>query len=817
VATSAGAQIVNPAVVQFQPSPDHNLALASGQPALTRYDLEVYLAGASAPFQVTNMGKPAPQADGLVYFDYAGQIASWPPPGGIYESRVAAVGPAGTSRSAPSNTFTIAARTPVCVFTVTPTSFSVGVGGGTAELSVTTDGTCAWTVANLPTWITASPTSGTGNGSIWVSVAANASSGRTATFAAAGQAVTVNQAGGGTCTYAVSPTALSVGVEAAAATVNVTAPPGCGWTASSASSWALVSPASSSGSGSVSVAINYNPAGARSTALLVAGQRIDVSQAGGGVCTFSVSPSALSIATGGSTSAVTVNAPAGCAWTAASNAGWATVSPASGTGSATVSVVVGANASASARSASLEVAGQAVPITQAGMTCTFAVSPTTFSFGPDGATGTVSVSAPAGCAWTVSSGASWASASPTAGSGNGSVTLSVAANTAGTPRAAGLVVAGQSVSVQQAAVACSYSVPATTLAMAPEGGTATLPVTAQAACAWTAGSNAAWLTASPTAGSGSGSLSVKAAANSSANPRSGLVTVGDKSVTVTQPGVGCSYTLSPTNVSVPTAGGSATVGVTSPTGCSWTASSGAWWLTISPASSSVAGPVTITAVANSASTPRDTTVMIAGQAVTVTQPGVSCRYGVSPTSVSIVGGGGNASVAVTAPAGCAWSTSTTASWISASPSSGSGDASVTLTAAANSASTSRSDVVTIGGQSITVKQAAAPACAATLSPKSATFPRAGGGGDFALTVATRGDPASVGSSTCSWTTASDAPWITVTTRGGTGDAIIKFTVAANPDKRGRRGAITVAGQSFDVRQAGHTPGAPNNVQVSTTR
>ncbi len=82
--------------------------------------------------------------------------------------------------------------------------------------------------------------------------------------------------------------------------------------------------------------------------------------------------------------------------------------------------------------------------------CTYTVSPTSASYGSTGGTGTISVSAAAGCAWSASTGVSWIKISSGAtGSGNGSVTYSVAANT-GASRSASFTVAGRSFTVSQA-------------------------------------------------------------------------------------------------------------------------------------------------------------------------------------------------------------------------------------------------------------------------------------------------------------------------------------------------------------------------------
>src|SRR3954470_22130647 len=58
--------VVNPNTAEFSPSVDHSAVLSDGSPAVQSYQLELYLVGATSPFQVASLGKPAPQADGKI-------------------------------------------------------------------------------------------------------------------------------------------------------------------------------------------------------------------------------------------------------------------------------------------------------------------------------------------------------------------------------------------------------------------------------------------------------------------------------------------------------------------------------------------------------------------------------------------------------------------------------------------------------------------------------------------------------------------------------------------------------------------------------
>jgi sugar lactone lactonase YvrE len=81
--------------------------------------------------------------------------------------------------------------------------------------------------------------------------------------------------------------------------------------------------------------------------------------------------------------------------------------------------------------------------------CTYQISSTSFVAGPAGKTGSVGVLAPAGCSWTATSNASFLTVnSGSSGSGNGTVSYTVAAS-AGSTRSGSLTIAGQLFSVTQ--------------------------------------------------------------------------------------------------------------------------------------------------------------------------------------------------------------------------------------------------------------------------------------------------------------------------------------------------------------------------------
>jgi hypothetical protein len=92
--------------------------------------------------------------------------------------------------------------------------------------------------------------------------------------------------------------------------------------------------------------------------------------------------------------------------------------------------------------------------------CTYSIAPASQSFSSPGGSGSVTVTTQAGCAWSASSSASWVSITAGASlSGPGTVSYSVAANTATASRSAAMTIAGNAFTVsQQGAAAANVTI-----------------------------------------------------------------------------------------------------------------------------------------------------------------------------------------------------------------------------------------------------------------------------------------------------------------------------------------------------------------------
>jgi hypothetical protein len=260
----------------------------------------------------------------------------------------------------------------------------------------------------------------------------------------------------------------------------------------------------------------------------------------------------------------------------------------------------------------------------------------------------------------------------------------------------------------------------------------------------------------------------------------------------------CSYSLASSSSSVGSGTSTGTVSVVSGSGCAWSASSGASWLTITSGASGTAnGTVGYSVAANTASSSRTGTLTVAGKTFTVTQAAATCGgFTLSSTSKSMTSAGGSVSVTVTGTTGCARTATSNVSWITVtSGASGTGSGTVAFSVAANTAGTSRTGTLTIAGVTYTVTQSAASCSAFTLSSTSKSMTSTGGSVSVTVT----------GTTGCARTATSNVSWITVTSgASGTGSGTVAFSVAANTASTSRTGTLTIAGVTYTVTQSGTT-------------
>ena len=179
--------------------------------------------------------------------------------------------------------------------------------------------------------------------------------------------------------------------------------------------------------------------------------------------------------------------------------------------------------------------------------------------------------------------------------------------------------------VYNASSSCPFSLSPAANSFNSTGGSGTVGIAAQTGCTWTANSNVSWVAmASNSSGTGNGTVNYTVAANSTGGSRSGTMTIAGIPFTVNQTGLSCSYSLAPASQSFSAGGGTGSVAVTAASGCSWTSSSSAGWISIlSGNSGNGNGTLWYWIAANPNGSSRSGTLTIGGKILTVTQAAAS--------------------------------------------------------------------------------------------------------------------------------------------------------------------------------------------------
>jgi len=362
--------------------------------------------------------------------------------------------------------------------------------------------------------------------------------------------------------------------------ITISAARECSWSAVPQGDWiALAQPANGRGDATLGYTVQPNPAGTpRKGAIDVSGHAVEVMQQAA-PCRFSVGPDRVDVGAPESTASFNVQGPPGCAWNAATDADWLSITQgAQGVGSGTVRVRAAANAGP-ARQAVVSVAGTRVTVAQVGVnappppgapppeppttepppptpppaTCTYTLAPTDATTAAAGGTGTSALTTDAGCAWTAESDAAWlVVTSGASGTGPGTIAWRADANPDAVARSGHITAAGKVLTVRQDASAapppppaCQYTVSPTDTTISAAGGSRTLSVNTTASCEWTAATDASWITITAGAdGKGDGTVTLAVAANTDASSRTAVVRAAGHDFTVHQDGAAGQLTLS---------------------------------------------------------------------------------------------------------------------------------------------------------------------------------------------------------------------------------------------------------------------------------
>ncbi len=517
---------------------------------------------------------------------------------------------------------------------------------------------------------------------------------------------------------------------------------------------------------------------------------------------FDITPTAREFSQKGGGAAIATSGDGDWIWSASASDDWISLNATTGAVGKSVFYMVAANTDAEDRVGYVyvsKVSRQIHTIRQKGLGA--AVDTTAVTVERDGGTGTVTVSPTnADTSWKAHSNCDWISVSPTNGTGSAKVTYQVDPWYEVSTRSGTITVGGNSITVFQYGSRVALDANATTndynarvisvkIAEALEHDT------------WSVTPNADWISVVD-AGSGQAgdTVSIAVSENPSYKARTGTVTIGTETFTVTQEGrTALSFAVSPVQTTAAVDGGSGCIEVAATPDLPWAATCEADWIAIQSSSQAGAGDGTVAYTVSPQSTllERTATITVTPEAASgmspqthkVVQPAASSTL--SRTDCEISASGGTVSVDVTVGDVVKWSVDNLPDWVSLSGSASRvGSGTVTLSATANTAA-KREATIRIAEKDFRIVQGVAYRVEVTCDVTS--FDRDGGMGT--ITIRTDGE----------WTAVvSDLEWIVIWgDASGVGDGSVTYIVAPF-EGASRTGTITIGNAVILITQKSQT-------------
>ena len=473
---------------------------------------------------------------------------------------------------------------------------------------------------------------------------------------------------------------------------------------------------------------------------------------------------------------------ANTSWSVTESVPWLSVSPLSGSGNGTLTVTVQENSTTNQRSDTFTVGGETHTTTQFGAPPLMEIDPTSKTV--DAAAQSYQVTITSNTDWSVTETLDWASVSPTSGTGDGAVTITVSEHTTvGGSRSGNLDIGGETHTLTQEGVPAVTEISPTSKNVDETAQTYDITVTSNTD--WTASESLNWASVSPSSGNGNGTVTVTVSANASTSSRNGSITIGGESHALTQDGAPVQTSIDIANRTVDPSAQTYPIQVTSNT--SWTVTEALDWVTLSPASGTGDGTVTVSVSENPSTNSRNGTLTIGGQSHDLTQQGVPAVFALDPTENEVAPTATSYTIELTSNTD--WTVTEALPWANVSPASGFGDATLTVTVEANPTTTPRSGDIAVGSAAHELTQRG-----------QAPF--------LDVSPATRGinETAQVYtfeiSSNAPWTITETADWISVNPESGSGDELITVTVLENTDPESRNGMLQIGAETHTVTQSG---------------
>ena len=333
--------------------------------------------------------------------------------------------------------------------------------------------------------------------------------------------------------------------------------------------------------------------------------------------------------------------------------------------------------------------------------------------------------------------------------------------------------------------------------------TNSIVVTTSPNCQWSATETADWVEIiSGRDYVGTNTVRYTLQPNPSLMPRTTELIIADQVFIVTQRGISCDYVLSPSGRFHGNGAVTGTVKVTVKAECPWTVyNTNSWIRFLTPTNGFGTFTNMYVLEANRVPNERTGVVLIEDQVYTITQWGTNCTYLVSPSERVHNEGSETGLVNVAANNICAWAVDNPNDWITLSRSNGVASGTVGYTLTANFSPVTRTGVLTIAGEPVTIIQSG---CTYQVSISDQLHDYEEHDGELSI----------VSGGGCPWTINNPNNWIHITAQtNGNGSAIISYRVDANTRYLPRAGLLEIVGHRLTITQSG----TPCFYEISTNR
>ena len=425
---------------------------------------------------------------------------------------------------------------------ITPVTRMMDQTGGTAAINTSGEGT--WRASVSDNWILLTGASGRAGLPVGYIVSANNGvEGRVGYVYVSGHVHTITQPGVGASLGEYSG---AFEHEGGSGSVTVSAEDGNAWHARSNVDWITVQTASGSGTQQVRFTVAaYDEVSTRSGTLTIADNTYTVYQTGLRMRLKSTSSTSDYLP---ETIRIRIDALADTEWSVSASADWISVVDAgSGRGGDVVTVALAENGSYAARSGVVTIGTEEYAVRQLGISrLTFRADRTEAAFGKEGASGErILVTATPDLGWTAACNADWIElyADYKSGSGTGNVMYKVKPNPTLHPRSGEIIVTAADAGIAAKRIEISQEAAVATLTLdgyefAAEGEALKVGVATGDIVGWSIANSVSWIAVSASASTGPDEVTLTAAANTSVQPRSGVLRIADHEFRVSQRGRG---------------------------------------------------------------------------------------------------------------------------------------------------------------------------------------------------------------------------------------------------------------------------------------